>query len=79
MPVARGRAGVKQEMHKFKEGELHSGSTGKVVTSRPQAIAISLKEAGLSKQGKPTQPTRKTPGNIDFKTKLKHPKPSGLY
>ena len=29
--------------------------------------------------GGPTKPTRKTPGNIDFKTKLKHPKPSGLY
>jgi len=54
MPVAPGRAGVKQEMTKFKAGQLHSGSkTGKVVTNPKQAIAISLHEAGLSKQKKP--------------------------
>ena len=34
MPVARGRKGVRQEMRKFKEGKLHSGSkTGPVVTN----------------------------------------------
>jgi hypothetical protein len=50
MPVARGRKGVKQELHKFKEGKLHSGSkSGPVVTSRKQALAIALSEAGLSK------------------------------
>lgn len=50
MPVAKGPAGVKQEMHKFKAGELHSGSPkGPIVTSRKQAIAISLHEAGMSK------------------------------
>lgn len=49
MPVAKGRAGVKQEMAKFKAGSLHSGSkTGPKVTNRKQAIAISLSEAGLS-------------------------------
>ena len=26
MPVSQGPASVKQEMHKFKAGELHSGS-----------------------------------------------------
>lgn len=53
MPVKQGRAGVKQEMHKFKHGELHSGSKhGPVVKSRKQAIAISLHEAGLSKKSK---------------------------
>ena len=32
-------------MHKFKHGELHSGSkTGKKVTNRKQAIAIMLSE-----------------------------------
>lgn len=50
MPVARGRAGVKQEMERFKRGELHSGSkSGPVVRSRKQAVAISLHEASLSK------------------------------
>ena len=51
MPVAKGRAGVKQEMAKFKAGTLHSGSPkGKIVTNPKQAIAISLSTAGLSKK-----------------------------
>ena len=42
---------VKTEMHKFKEGNLHSGSKkGPVVTNPKQAIAISLKESGQSKK-----------------------------
>lgn len=53
MPVAKGKKGVETEMHKFKEGELHSGSAhGPIVKSRKQAIAISLKESGMSKYGK---------------------------
>lgn len=53
MPVSRGRKGVEQEMRKFGEGTLHSGSKkGPVVTSRKQAIAISLSEAGMSKRKK---------------------------
>ena len=41
---------VKGELHKFKEGTLHSGSKkGPTVTDRQQAIAIALSEAGLSK------------------------------
>jgi Family of unknown function (DUF6496) len=40
---------VHEEMHKFKHGQLHSGSkTGPLVTDRQQAIAIALSEAGLS-------------------------------
>ena len=42
-----------QVMHKFKAGELHSGSkTGPVVKSRPQAIAIMLSEKRAAKAGK---------------------------
>lgn len=48
MPVAKGRKGVQQEMHKFKAGKLHSGSkSGPVVRNPKQAIAISLREAGI--------------------------------
>jgi Family of unknown function (DUF6496) len=36
---------VAQVMHKFKEGELHSGKSDIVVTNPKQAIAIALSEA----------------------------------
>jgi hypothetical protein len=36
---------VKRAMHERKQGTLRSGSTGKKVTSRKQAIAIGLSEA----------------------------------
>ena len=36
---------VKRAMHERKAGTLRSGSTGKRVTSRKQAIAIGLSEA----------------------------------
>lgn len=53
MPVPPGRAGVKLEMAKFKAGTLHSGSPkGPKVKSRKQALAISLKEAGLARGGR---------------------------
>lgn len=45
------RKRIKDEMHKFKDGTLHSGSKkGPVVTNPKQAIAISLSEAGSSKR-----------------------------
>lgn len=39
---------VRKVIREFKSGKLHSGS-GKKVTSRRQALAIALSEAGLSK------------------------------
>lgn len=46
-------AKVKKVMKEFKSGTLHSGSKkGPKVTSRKQAIAIALSEAGMSKKGK---------------------------
>jgi hypothetical protein len=48
-PKARNK--VKKVMHEYKEGDLHSGSKkGPKVTSRKQAIAIALSEAGASNQ-----------------------------
>lgn len=44
---------MKTEMHKFKHGQLHSGSKkGPIVRNRKQAIAIGLSEAGQSRKGK---------------------------
>ena len=43
---------VHEEMHKFKHGDLHSGSkTGPTVKNRDQAVAIALSEAGMSRRG----------------------------
>lgn len=51
MPVSKGPKGVEQEMRKFKEGNLHSGSKkGPIVKNPKQAIAIALNEAGMSKK-----------------------------
>jgi hypothetical protein len=51
MPIKKGKAGVKQEMEKFKAGTLHSGSSnGPVVTNPKQAVAIAMSEAGMSKK-----------------------------
>ena len=45
----RGQQKVHAVMGEFKRGTLRSGS-GHKVTSRPQAIAIAMSEAGLSKR-----------------------------
>jgi hypothetical protein len=36
---------VGRAMHEMKRGELHSGRSGKKVTSRKQAVAIGLSQA----------------------------------
>lgn len=44
-------AKVEKVMREFKTGSLHSGSKkGPKVTSRKQAVAIALSEAGMSKK-----------------------------
>ena len=45
------QAKVGKVMKEYKAGELHSGSkTGPKVTSRAQAIAIGMSEAGMTKK-----------------------------
>lgn len=52
-PKKAKKARVKEEMHKFSEGKLHSGSKkGPVVENPKQAVAIALSEAGMSKKSK---------------------------
>lgn len=47
------QAKVGKVMKEWKAGELHSGSKkGPMVTSRAQAIAIGLSEAGMTKKPK---------------------------
>lgn len=47
------RSRMKEEMDKFVEGELHSGSKkGPIVKNRKQAIAIGLSESGQSNKKK---------------------------
>ena len=41
----KAQAKVKKVMHEMKKGKLKSGSSGKKVTSRKQAVAIGLSEA----------------------------------
>lgn len=45
-PMKKAAGGkVAKVMHEFKQGELHSGKNGPVVTSPKQAIAIAISEA----------------------------------
>ncbi len=44
---------VKKVMKEFEKGELHSGSKkGPVVEKKPQAVAIAMSEAKMSKKKK---------------------------
>ena len=50
--MSRAQKKVKSVMGEYKEGTLHSGKGGKVVTNPKQAVAIALSEAGMAKKGK---------------------------
>lgn len=47
------KAVMKEEMGRFKRGQLHSGSAkGPIVKNRKQAVAISLNQSGQSARRK---------------------------
>jgi hypothetical protein len=53
MKMTKAAKKVGKVLHEFKAGSLHSGSKkGPEVTSRKQAIAIALSEAGMAKPKK---------------------------
>ena len=74
---AEKRKVVKTEMHKFGEGDLHSGSKkGPVVTNPKQAEAIALSESGQSKKPKKEKNYDRSghfPGNPGFRREGKPP------
>jgi Family of unknown function (DUF6496) len=49
-----------QVMHKYKEGTLKSGGSGKTVGNRKQAIAIMLSEKRAARRGKKEYQSRKS-------------------
>lgn len=51
---------VRKAMHEMKEGKLRSGSSGKKVTSRKQAIAIGLSRARKEGANVPKKKSKKT-------------------
>ena len=50
--MSKAQKKVGKVMGEYKEGTLHSGKGGKVVTNPKQAIAIALSEAKMAKKGK---------------------------
>jgi ribosomal protein L21E len=50
MKMTKSQKKVKKVMGEYKEGTLHSGKGGKVVTNPKQAVAIALSEAGKAKK-----------------------------
>lgn len=51
---------VERAMHEMKRGKLHSGRSGKRVTSRKQAVAIGLSQARRAGGKVPRAPRRKS-------------------
>jgi len=49
MPVQKGPNCIGEELRRFKQGQLHSGKSGKIVTNPAQAKAIALSACGQSK------------------------------
>ena len=50
--MSKAQKKVGKVMGEYKEGTLHSGKGGKVVTNPKQAVAIAMSEAGMAKKGK---------------------------
>ncbi|MGK6322185.1 DUF6496 domain-containing protein [Sphingomonas sp. DT-51] len=68
---------VERVMHEFAEGELET-SAGRKVTSRKQAIAIGLSEAGASNQQTPAQNKRRK-GEAERRERGQGPSKAELY
>lgn len=51
---------VERVMHKFKDGELEQGRSGRKVRNPKQAIAIALSEAGASNRPAPAKAGRRS-------------------
>lgn len=64
------RAAMANAMHRYKHGQLHSGSkTGPLAKSRAQAIAIGLSESGQSKGSRKVGKRRRKRGTRKVRRK----------
>ena len=70
MPVSKGPNCVGEELRRFKQGELHSGKSGKIVTDPAQAKAISLSVCGQSKYAEVLQSMGYTEETADAITSI---------
>ncbi|WP_277981035.1 DUF6496 domain-containing protein [Sphingomonas phyllosphaerae] len=68
---------VERVMHEFAEGELET-SAGRKVTSRQQAIAIGLSEAGASTQQSPAR-NRRRRDDAERRERAQGPSKAELY